>query len=294
MNREEIEEYQNVVELDGQKFLYLAVPVDRSNPGCMKCHGDPKDAPRELVAMYGDKAGFHENPSAIRALISIRAPLSGVLAAADRMANLLTAVTFLVLSGIYALIAFFTLRLDAQQRRILQQNEVLAHLSVTDALTGAVNRLGLMGRLAETVSRSQRFGHPMAVLLLDLDHFKDVNDQHGHPVGDEVLKRFVEIVRQNIRTSDILGRWGGEEFLVVSPHLGRDNAVKLAEKLRQAVEQACFDAGIRLTASIGVAELRPGEPVDALVERADRALYQAKDGGRNRVVAIGPEENIGS
>lgn len=285
MNRDGLQEFQEVVELSGNKFLYLAVPIERSNPGCMKCHGDPKDAPEELVAMYGDKAGFHEDPTAIRAMISIRVPLSGVLVDADRMANILTMVIFLVLSGIYALIAVFTFRIDSQQRRIVQQNVELAHLSVTDALTGAINRLGLTERLNEMISRSMRFAHPLAVLMMDLDHFKDVNDQYGHPVGDGVLKSFVEVVRENIRASDIIGRWGGEEFLIVSPHLGLDSATKLAEKLRHAVEQASFDAGIRITTSIGVAEYVSGERVGELIERADRALYLAKNGGRNRVVA---------
>ncbi|MDD4881548.1 MAG: DUF3365 domain-containing protein, partial [Gallionellaceae bacterium] len=130
MNRDGLQEYQDVAEINGKKYLYLAVPIERSSPGCMKCHGDPVDAPRELIAMYGDKAGFHDNPNAIRALISIRAPLSGVLADADRMANLLTLVAFLGLSGIYTLIAFFVFRIDAQQRRIMSQNVELSHLSV--------------------------------------------------------------------------------------------------------------------------------------------------------------------
>lgn len=287
MNREELQEYQDVVEVGGQEYLYLAVPIERSNPGCMKCHGEPRDAPRELVAMYGDKAGFHEDPRAIRAMISIRAPLAGVRADANRLADILTAVTFVVLSAIYALIAFFTLRIDAQQRRILQQNAELSHLSVTDSLTGAANRLGLMGRLGELISASHRFQHPLAVLLLDLDHFKAINDRHGHPVGDRVLQDFVATLRANVRGSDVVGRWGGEEFLIISPHMGLDNAIKLAEKLRLAIEQASFVQGIRLTTSLGVAELAPGEQAEGLIERADRALYQAKKNGRNRVVAQG-------
>ncbi|NTV95688.1 MAG: diguanylate cyclase [Thiobacillus sp.] len=283
MNREGLQEFQDVVRVEGKKYLYLAVPIERSNPGCMKCHGDPKDAPVELIAMYGDKAGFYEDPSLIRALISIRAPLDGVLADADRMANLLTMVTFLVLAGIYVLIAFFTYRIEVQQRRIVRQNIELAHLSVTDALTGAANRLGLLERMNELASSAQRFNLVMSVLMLDLDHFKGVNDRYGHPVGDQVLKRFTDILRDNVRGSDIVGRWGGEEFLVISPHVGLDNAAKLAEKLRRAVEEAVFAEGVRLTTSIGVAEYRPNERLDDLISRADLALYAAKAGGRNRV-----------
>lgn len=283
MNQEELKEYLDVIERNGRKYLYLAVPIERSNPGCMKCHGDPADAPAELVAMYGDQAGFFEDPKAIRAMISIRAPLDGVLADANHMANMLTWVTLLVLSGIYLLIAVFSTRLVGQKRRIEQQNMELAHLSITDALTGVLNRLGIQQRMQELSSAAQRFRHPLAVLLLDLDHFKAVNDRYGHPVGDEVLKQFAEILRTNIRASDVVGRWGGEEFLIISPHLALDNAVQLAEKLRQAIELARFGQDIRITASIGVAAFTVSDQVGELLERADQALYLAKAGGRNRV-----------
>lgn len=285
MNRDaELKEHQEVLDLGGRPWLYLAVPIERSSPGCMKCHGDPKDAPQELLAMYGDKAGFHETPSSIRALISIRVPLDGITQAGNRLAGGLTLVTFLVLTGIYVSIAFLIRRIDGQQQRILRQNAELEDLSVTDALTGVLNRLGLMHRSDEVIARAHRFSHPLALLLIDLDHFKQVNDLHGHPVGDEVLKRFVAIIQSNLRVSDIFGRWGGEEFLVISPHLLLNDALKLAEKLRKAIEEADFPAAIRLTTCIGVSEYRSGERVAELIGRADRALYQAKGLGRNRVV----------
>lgn len=283
MNQENLAEYQEVVQVQGQEVLYLAVPIERSTPGCMKCHGNPKDAPQELVAMYGDKAGFFENPDDIRALISIRVPLAGVLASADQMADVIVLVTLGVLSSIYALITFFSLRLDAQQQQIVQQNIELSQLSVTDNLTGTLNRLGALGRLQELASLAARHGYPFTIMMMDLDHFKNVNDQHGHAAGDEVLKGFTEIVRAHIRSSDLLCRWGGEEFLLVCPHLDQDNADRLAEKLRQAVEKASFLADIRLTTSIGIAEFKPGESVTRLIERADQALYSAKEAGRNRV-----------
>ncbi len=283
MNQQNLQEFQSVVEMQGQRWLYLAVPIERSNAGCMKCHGDPNDAPAELVAMYGDKAGFFEDPNAIRALISIRVPMRGIVAAGDQMAQAFTVGAFLVLSGLYGLIAFLVLRIDAQQRQILSQNQELDRLSITDALTGILNRLGTTRRLRELCSSAARFNHPVSVLLMDLDHFKLVNDRHGHPVGDAVLRRFADEITMNLRASDVQGRWGGEEFLVISPYLDLHAAVKLAEKLRLAVEAVQFDADIRLTASIGVAAYHPGENVFDLVERADRALYRAKEMGRNQV-----------
>lgn len=107
MNREGLKRFKDVIDLMGQKYLYLALPIERSNDGCLRCHGDPKNAPKEMVVEYGDKAGFFKAPSEIRALISIRAPMATVFAKANEVASTLTLATFLVLSGIYALIAVF-------------------------------------------------------------------------------------------------------------------------------------------------------------------------------------------
>lgn len=284
MNEKGIRQVEKVVTINGKKWLYLAVPIDPTNASCMKCHGDPKDAPAELVAHYGDKAGFFENPRAIRALISIRVPLDGVIRAANRVTNSLSAGTFLALSALYGLIAFFIWRIDSQEQRILRQNDDLAYLSVTDSLTGVLNRSGLSKRLEEQIGLAGRFRQPFSLLMLDLDHFKAVNDRHGHQTGDVVLKQFVDIIRDNLRVTDFMGRWGGEEFLVIAPHINAANAEKLAGKLCATIADSAFDQDIRMTVSIGVAEYRAGESEHDLIERADAALYQAKEGGRNRVV----------
>lgn len=289
MNAGGLKEYEEVLHANGRQFLYLAVPIERSSQGCMKCHGDPKDAPAELVALYGDKAGFHEQPDAIRALISIRVPLEGILAESRHVANTLGIVTFLAMAAIYFLIAFFITRINAQQMRIEQQNAELSRLSVTDALTSINNRLGLTRRLAEATSLAKRHIQSLAVIMLDLDHFKPINDQYGHLAGDEVLKQFAKIIHGNLRSSDIFGRWGGEEFMVVCPLLNLAEAQRLAEKLRQAIDQAAFPQGIHLTTSLGVTTYKPGEDDNRMVARVDQALYAAKEQGRNRVVALAPE-----
>ena len=249
------------------------------------CHGDPSDAPAELIAMYGDQAGFHEKPDAIRALISIRVSLENIIAAGNQMASKFTMVTFVVLSVIYLVFALLIRRIDGQEREIRVKNDNLERLSMTDLLTGAYNRVGLRKRSAEVIKRAQRFQHPVALLLLDLDHFKQVNDRYGHPAGDAVLKRFSETIQANLRGSDIFGRWGGEEFLVISPHQGLSEAAKMAEKLRRAIETAEFPESIHLTTSIGVSQYRPGESDADVIARADQALYTAKSRGRNQVVA---------
>lgn len=163
------------------------------------------------------------------------------------------------------------------------KNEELARLSATDALTGLFNRLKLDDAFALEIRRAERYSHPLSVVLVDIDHFKAVNDNHGHLVGDEVLTRFANLLRRYVREIDIAGRWGGEEFMVICPETDIVGAVTLAEHLRAEIGGYPFPAVGNMTASFGVAELLPGEDEDRLVARADAALYRAKQNGRNRV-----------
>jgi diguanylate cyclase (GGDEF)-like protein len=284
MNAGELNEYQEVIRRDGKQWLYLAIPIERSGPGCMKCHGDPADAPAELVAMYGDQAGFHESPDGIRALISIRVPMDGISRAGRQMADLLTGLIFAVFTGLYVLLAVLIRRIDRQERRIRAQNDELERRSITDALTGVFNRHGLQLRGDELLAQAHRYRHPLALLILDLDHFKRINDLRGHGTGDTVLREFAATIRARLRASDVFGRWGGEEFLLIAPHLAPSDALALGEQLRTTIERATFDDGVRLTVSIGIAAYQPGEGLADLTARADRALYRAKESGRNRVL----------
>lgn len=284
MNAGELNEYQEVIRRDGKQWLYLAIPIERSGPGCMKCHGDPADAPAELVAMYGDRAGFHESPDGIRALISIRVPMDGISRAGRQMADLLTGLIFAVFTGLYVLLAVLIRRIDRQERRIRAQNDELERRSITDALTGVFNRHGLQLRGDELLAQAHRYRHPLALLILDLDHFKRINDLRGHGTGDTVLREFAATIRARLRASDVFGRWGGEEFLLIAPHLAPSDALALGEQLRTTIERATFDDGVRLTVSIGIAAYQPGEGLADLTARADRALYRDKESGRNRVL----------
>lgn len=284
MNEGDLNEYQEVIRQNGQQWLYLAIPIERSGPGCMKCHGDPADAPAELVAMYGDQAGFHEPADGIRALISIRVPMDTITQAGRQMAGLLTGLILAVFAGIYAVLAILIRRIDRQERRIRAQNDELERRSTTDALTGALNRHGLQLRANALLAQAHRYRQPLALLLLDLDHFKHINDLRGHASGDTVLREFAAAVLGRLRASDVFGRWGGEEFLVIAPHLAPADALALGEQLRQTIECTPFSDGVRLTVSIGIATYQAGEGLAELTERADRALYRAKKGGRNRVI----------
>lgn len=167
---------------------------------------------------------------------------------------------------------------DRQERRRLQQAEY-------DFLTGIPNRRGLMRFMDAQLYLGTRKNRPFSLVLLDLDDFKNVNDAHGHDVGDEALKAFAKRVQEQLRRSDLLGRWGGEEFAVVLPDEILAGAVAVAEKLRRHVAEQPFAPVGQITASFGVAEYVPGENVALLIKRADSALYRAKHGGKNRTEA---------
>lgn len=155
-----------------------------------------------------------------------------------------------------------------------------------DMLTGVLNRRAVLDALAQELARSLRYQRPFAVLMLDLDHFKAVNDRHGHQVGDQVLQRFVQRVSATLRPNDVLGRFGGEEFVVLLPETNGASALATAERVRQAVRQP--DPALpTVSVSIGLTDWQTHDrSVDALIERSDRALYVAKSRGRDRVETV--------
>ncbi len=178
---------------------------------------------------------------------------------------------------------FFTLLRDLTEKE--EAARELRQRATTDPLTGAFNRAKFDERLAQELSRVQRHGNPLTLAILDIDKFKQVNDTFGHASGDQVLSQVSAVARNNLRSADLFARWGGEEFVVLAPDTDRDGGFRLAEKIRAAIERHPFDEVGRITASFGVAEYRAGESPEAFLRRADEALYQAKHGGRNRVVA---------
>ncbi len=160
----------------------------------------------------------------------------------------------------------------------------LEKLSSTDRLTGAWNRAHFDKTMVIELSRSVRYHQPVSLVLLDIDHFKQVNDKYGHEVGDDVLREIAKVIRSNIRTSDMLFRWGGEEFAVLAPSTTYRSAAKLAETLHTKIEQLQIKTIGNITISLGVAEHVSGESEMTWFGRADVALYAAKNGGRNRFV----------
>jgi diguanylate cyclase (GGDEF)-like protein len=180
--------------------------------------------------------------------------------------------------------------LGASNRKLKGALEQIEKIAIRDELTGLYNRRFLMEFLERESSRAQRTGGAYSVCMLDIDHFKSVNDEFGHGAGDAVLRHFAVIAAEGMRAVDVLGRLGGEEFLMVLPDTEIEGATSSAERLRKAVESGAFPglpSGRRVMVTAGVARSRPKETPSALLARADKALYEGKAAGRNRVVSVG-------
>jgi diguanylate cyclase len=175
-----------------------------------------------------------------------------------------------------SVVAFIVGALWEQRRALMEQ-------VLTDPLTGAFNRRHLDACLATAIERRHRTGEPASLLMIDVDHFKRINDTFGHAGGDEVLKRLVALISGRARKLDVLFRVGGEEFMILLPGTRHAGAVAAAEDLRLLVAHSTLIDGYRMSISIGVSELQMGQSIGSWVEDADVAVYRAKQGGRNRV-----------
>ncbi|MBU1929802.1 MAG: GGDEF domain-containing protein [Candidatus Omnitrophota bacterium] len=169
--------------------------------------------------------------------------------------------------------------------------EKVQELAIRDSLTHILSRRYFLERFVEEINRSRKFDYSLAFLMIDIDYFKDLNDRYGHLVGDVILKEVSRIIKDNIRQIDILGRYGGEEFCLALPETEKEEAKFAAERIREAIEDAlirAYDEDLRITLSVGIAVF-PGDAqdTDALIDRADQALYKAKQSGRNKVCIHG-------
>jgi len=188
-------------------------------------------------------------------------------------------------------------QLQRENLDLLMKNRVLAEVSARDALTGLYNRSYVTEKIESEMNRSLRHGSPVTLLMLDIDHFKRINDSFGHAAGDSVLRSFGQVLRDSCRVYDVPGRYGGEEFCIILPETRVGNTTAVAERIRQRLADSRFDVGtdqVAITASMGIAGMDSvaEEGIvtsSALIERADRALYSAKHRGRNRI-EIWPSE----
>lgn len=179
-------------------------------------------------------------------------------------------------------------RLRQRAEELRRSAEAASEMSMTDALTGLLNRYGLHRALQRELSEARRYMRPLSCLLIDIDFFKTVNDTYGHGAGDTALQQAARVITESVRGSDVVCRYGGEEFLVLAPETGADGARALAEKIRQSFSARLFGEGapvFPLTLSTGVAQLGDNESGNDMIARADEALYHAKQTGRDRVEA---------
>jgi diguanylate cyclase (GGDEF)-like protein len=251
----------------GPVFRYMApLLFERS---CDKCHYN-----------------FHYNLGDIRGGISVSIPFGKT--EEEMTLNRLSIVALslltlaLLLGSTYVMLDHLGDKLDTAQKALLEA-------SIRDELTGLHNRRYLMTRLNEEFERARRKGTALGLLMMDVDHFKAVNDKYGHPAGDEVLRSIAQTLASMLREYDVGGRYGGEEFAVVLAETSPADMVKLAERIREKIEQLDDHGnatGIHVTISIGVALLRDDDTTETLLQRADTALYRAKESGRNRTVLV--------
>ncbi|MFP3980418.1 MAG: transporter substrate-binding domain-containing protein [Desulfobacterales bacterium] len=178
-------------------------------------------------------------------------------------------------------------KLGAAHEALAIKSRELERLSITDPLTGIFNRMKFEDILLNEIKRVQRTRQPFSVIMLDVDHFKEINDSYGHQAGDIVLQELAGFLQASVRKADTLGRWGGEEFLILCPETTGKGAAVLAEHLRGLIATRRITVAGRVTCSFGVAQHRPGEGETQLLSRVDRAMYRAKKGGRNRVELAG-------
>lgn len=169
---------------------------------------------------------------------------------------------------------------------LINYKKVQEEFTSKEYLTGLYNRYHLDESLERKLKQSKRYSTIFGVMMIDIDHFKAVNDDYGHQAGDTILKEFANVLKNNSRETDIIGRWGGEEFLIIVENIDKDNIFKLAEKLRTIIETYDFSFVKHITASFGVTVYRSGDNVTEIVGRADKALYKAKNSGRNSVKIV--------
>jgi diguanylate cyclase (GGDEF)-like protein/PAS domain S-box-containing protein len=170
---------------------------------------------------------------------------------------------------------------DITKRKKLESK--LETLAVTDTLTQVFNRIKYYEIMKRETERTKRYDHPLSIIMFDIDRFKEVNDTYGHTVGDYVLRTLTQIVKKNLRETDYLVRWGGEEFIIIAPDTDLKKAKILAERNRKASEKYKYDHAGQITVSFGVTQFMKDDNEDTVIKRADDALYEAKRKGRNRV-----------
>ncbi|NPA11856.1 MAG: diguanylate cyclase [Epsilonproteobacteria bacterium] len=270
-NERKMCEYKKEITLNGKKYLYYAIPVQPNNHICLKCHSDPKVAPKGLVEIYGDKAGFGEKEGHIRAFFSLSIPFESELAFVKEISFVFNVAILFLFVFAYAIIYIIIKKLDKRDKELLKNIHI-------DALTKLYNRKKFNEDLIHC-NLDNKY-----LLLADIDHFKKINDTYGHHAGDEVLEKVAQILKDVAKDAKVY-RIGGEEFAIIAPATSKEEAQTLAQNIRKAIENAKFKIPKKVTISIGYTKINPDENYIEWFKKADKALYEAKK-TRNKVVGF--------
>ena len=261
-------EHHALEEAGGRRTYRYMEPVFIQE-SCMKCHAKQGYSVGDLkggVSISFDGGGFF----------------------AKQQRNYAAFVGTLSLMAMLMLTLIF-LYFKRMQTRVDEAQSVIATLAITDELSGIFNRRHALRRLDEELAKAERLGQPLSCILLDIDHFKQINDAHGHQAGDAVIVKLAALVGGVIRIYDIFARYGGEEFLLILPNTDMAKAVLLATRIQTLVEEKLgqdFDPPKSVTISQGISDMWPGDTMERILNRSDMALYRAKERGRNRAEAI--------
>ena len=263
--------------------IHAVKPIRISNATCLLCHGNPQDAPPTVRARYPGTGGFGWHMDEVVGAQIVTIPKQNHMARFQQVRRSFN-VAFLVIFG--SLFIVLNVLLDRFVLRPLQvDNSTLSSMAETDALTGVANRRAFDRGLAREIELAKLGDQPLSVVLLDIDHFKRVNDEFGHGAGDEVLRRLARELSKKFRTNDMFARLGGEEFIAMLPGVALADAKHRAQVLCDLCATLDFAVDRPITISVGVAQWSGGETASHLIERCDAALYRAKDQGRDRVEA---------
>ncbi len=292
MNDNKLEDYREVIlDKSGHKMLYIAIPTKPITKSCLKCHGDPADAPQEMVALYPDAVGYYEKEGDIRALISIRIPLQQHMRDGEKISTIFIVITFIALLLIYLLIWFFIYRIDHQQQLILDINLELEHLATHDVLTGLPNRRHFKDYAENRIIQAQRSNENVAFLYVDLDGFKAINDDISHVAGDLVLTTIADRFKAFARQNEMIARIGGDEFCMVI--YGFNNVTELENTAKRLIADCTktikiSGTKVKVGMSIGIS-IYPehGKTYDELILLADDAMYQAKKSAKGSYLFVG-------
>lgn len=270
------------IRLEKGKIAYFYAAPLKIEPYCLMCHGKREDAPEFIRQTYS--TGYDYQLGDVRGITSITVEKTNLLQSMQHKYKYRMIMSALIVIVIIGLIFLLVQRARKIEKTMMKELEALSFI---DHLTQLCNRRKVSEWIAEYHFFFERYSEPYSLIMTDIDHFKEVNDTLGHPVGDKVLKEFAAILKNNTRKVDHVGRWGGEEFMIVLPKTTFSQAMLIAESIRHEVDSHNFECVGHKTASFGVVEVTADETLETLLERIDRALYKAKENGRNQVVGDG-------